>query len=184
MSDLEEPKPGISRRTVAKAAAWSVPAIALAVSTPAYAASPDGTITLTGDGCKLPGNATEVYKGYAFEAIISNTTAVDVTIAVTSLTLRGQNLGDVTFVALVDGECQELGSTFVVPAGAEDIRVAILTENAASSPNGTLILTYTENGVPALETVQANAAPPIVGNSCDAFTDDEKDCLAALALEG
>ena len=44
MSDLEEPKPGISRRTVAKAAAWSVPAIALAVSTPAYAASP-GFIT-------------------------------------------------------------------------------------------------------------------------------------------
>ncbi len=80
MSDLEEPKPGISRRTVAKAAAWSVPAIALAVSTPAYAASP-GFLTVTGDGCKLPGNATDVYKGYAFEGSITNDSPADVTIA-------------------------------------------------------------------------------------------------------
>jgi len=40
MSDLEEQKPGVSRRTVAKAMAWSVPAVALAVPAPAYAASP------------------------------------------------------------------------------------------------------------------------------------------------
>ena len=39
MSDIEEPKPGVSRRTVAKAMAWSVPAVALAVPAPAYAAS-------------------------------------------------------------------------------------------------------------------------------------------------
>ena len=31
MSDLEEPKTGVTRRTVAKAMAWSVPAVALAV---------------------------------------------------------------------------------------------------------------------------------------------------------
>jgi hypothetical protein len=40
MTDLEEQKPGVSRRTVAKAMAWSVPAVALAVPAPAYAASP------------------------------------------------------------------------------------------------------------------------------------------------
>ncbi len=72
MSDLEEPKPGVSRRTVAKAMAWSVPAIALAVPTPAYAASP-GFLTVTGDGCKLPGRATDVFKGYAFEGSITTT---------------------------------------------------------------------------------------------------------------
>jgi hypothetical protein len=184
MSDLEEPKPGISRRTVAKAAAWSVPAIALAVSTPAYAASPDGVITLTGDGCKLPGNATATYKGYAFEALLSNTTAADVTVAVTSITLNGTNLGASTFVAFSeDGtECTNLGSTFVVPAGAENIRVAILTANAANSANGTLVLTYTVDGVPAMETAQADATPPIVGGSCRAFSSEEKDCLAALAI--
>ena len=35
MSDLEEQKPGVSRRTVAKAMAWSVPAVALAAHMPA-----------------------------------------------------------------------------------------------------------------------------------------------------
>ena len=47
MSDLEDQKPGVSRRTVAKAMAWSVPAVALAVPAPAYAASP-GIVTLDG----------------------------------------------------------------------------------------------------------------------------------------
>ena len=184
MSDLEEPKPGISRRTVAKAAAWSVPAIALAVSTPAYAASPDGVVTLTGDGCKLPGNATATFKGYAFEALLNNTTDAAVTVAVTSITLNGTNLGGSTFVAFSeDGtECTNLGSTFVVPAGATNVRVAILTANAASSANGELILTYTVDGTPALESGEADATPPIVGGSCSAFSRAEKICLAGLAL--
>ncbi|GAA2031200.1 hypothetical protein GCM10009819_13860 [Agromyces tropicus] len=48
MDDLDDldlrpdPKPGIDRRTLAKAAAWSVPAILVAAPAPAYAASPGG----------------------------------------------------------------------------------------------------------------------------------------------
>jgi hypothetical protein len=179
MSDLEEQQPGISRRTVAKAAAWSVPAIALAVSTPAYAASP-GFITLTGDGCKLPGNATDVYKGYAFEAFISNTTNAAVTIAITDIDLNNADLGAVTVVAL--DSCTELGDTFVVPAGTEDLRVAILTQNAGNSANGTLVLTYTVNGVGDAVTAQADATPPIVGGgACTTFSAADKLCLASLA---
>lgn len=59
MSDLEEPKSGVSRRTVTKAMAWSVPAIALAVPAPAYAASPCiPEITLGPTSCKCPGQST------------------------------------------------------------------------------------------------------------------------------
>ena len=40
MSELDQPTPkGISRRTVAKAMAWSVPVVAVAAAVPAYAAS-------------------------------------------------------------------------------------------------------------------------------------------------
>ena len=180
MSDLEEPKPGVSRRTVAKAAAWSVPAIALAVSTPAYAASP-GFITLTGDGCKLPGRATDVFKGYAFEASLSNTTNANVTIAITDITLKGADLGAVTVVDLEN--CVELGDTFVLAAGTTDLRVAILTQGAGNSSNGTLILSYTVNGAADAVTAQADAAPPIVGGgSCTTFSTAEKLCLATLAF--
>jgi hypothetical protein len=177
MSDLEEPKPGISRRTVAKAAAWSVPAIALAVSTPAYAASP-GFITLTGDGCKLPGQATDIFKGYAFEASISNTTNAGVSIAITDITLNGEDLGDVTVVAL--GTCTVLGDTFVIAAGTTDLRVAIITEDAANSANGTLIISGTVDGVAGAVTAQADAAPPIVGGgSCTTYSVQEKACIVS-----
>ena len=63
-----------------------------------------------------------------------------------------------------------------------DLRVAILTQDAGNSANGTLILTYTVDGVPDQVTVQADAAPPIVGGgACTTFSAAEKLCLASLA---
>ena len=175
MSDLEEPKSGVTRRTVAKAVAWSVPAIALAVPTPAYAVASPGFITLTGEGCKLPGNATDIFKGYAFEALINNPTNTAVTVSITDITLKGEDLGAVTVVNLAT--CAVLGSTFTVAGNTTNLRVAIITANAASSANGTLIVTYTVEGVPDAATAQADAAPPIVGGSCNTFSDDEKACI-------
>ena len=80
MSDLEEPKAGVSRRTVAKAMAWSVPAVALAVPAPAYAASGGPPTIIVGDACKLPGNSCgDVFvKGYVFEVTITNNTGKDI----------------------------------------------------------------------------------------------------------
>jgi hypothetical protein len=59
MSDVEEQKSGVSRRTVAKAMAWSVPAVALAAPAPAYAARPPcvPTLTFTDDSCRCPGQS-------------------------------------------------------------------------------------------------------------------------------
>jgi hypothetical protein len=80
MSDLEEPKTGVTRRTVAKAMAWSVPAVALAVPAPAYAASGGPPTIQVGDACKLPGNScgNVFVKGYVFDVTISNNTGKDI----------------------------------------------------------------------------------------------------------
>lgn len=80
MSDLEEPKTGVTRRTVAKAMAWSVPAVALAVPAPAYAASGGPPTIQVGDACKLPGNScgNVFVKGYVFEVTITNNTGKDI----------------------------------------------------------------------------------------------------------
>jgi hypothetical protein len=48
---------GIKRRTVAKGMAWTVPVVSVAAAAPAYAASPECTITFGGDSCKCPGQS-------------------------------------------------------------------------------------------------------------------------------
>ena len=80
MSDLEEQKTGVSRRTVAKAMAWSVPAVALAVPAPAYAASGGPPSIVVGDACKLPGNScgNVFVKGYIFDVTITNNSGKDI----------------------------------------------------------------------------------------------------------
>lgn len=181
MSDLEGQPSGISRRTVAKAAAWSVPAIALAVSTPAYASSP-GIVTLTGTGCKLPGNSQSLYKGYAFKAAISNTNDVPITVTITSVTLNGTSLGNITVVNL--NGCTNLGSSFVVPANGGYPNVAILTSEGTNSANGTLVVSYSITGGPGgseQATANATGLGPIQG-SCTAFTDAEAACIASIGI--
>jgi hypothetical protein len=179
MSDLEGQQPsGISRRTVAKAAAWSVPAIALAVSTPAYASS-HGTITVSGAGCKLPGASSDVFKGYAFRATISNTTDAQITITIVDMSLGGEDLGSVGVARL--SPCSLLGTNTFVVAANTTFDVALLTQNAASSANGQLVISYTVDGGP-VQTVStaANAAPPIQGASCGSFSTAEKNCIDSV----
>jgi len=175
MSDLEEQKPGVSRRTVAKAMAWSVPAVALAVPTPAYAASP-GIITVSGAGCKLPGASQNVFKGYAFRATICNTTNAAITVTIVDMSLGGEDLGDVGIVRL--SPCSLLGTNTFVVAANTCFDAALITQNAASSANGQLIISYTVDGGPVqMVSTAANAAPPIQGASCTAFSADEKACI-------
>ncbi len=182
MSDLEEQKPGVSRRTVAKAMAWSVPVVALAVPTPAYAASP-GVITLTGLGCKLPGNSAPQYKGYAFRATISNTTNAAVTVTITDMDLGASDLGDVTAVNL--SPCANLGlNTFIIPANTTLSNVALVTQNAASSENGTLNILYTVDGSPDTATATASGLPPIQGNTCETsvFSAADRQCIESVVV--
>ncbi|GGB69968.1 hypothetical protein N798_15675 [Knoellia flava TL1] len=66
----------ISRRTIAKGAAWTVPAVPLVMATPAYAASGGGPTGNFLGACKQPGNSCEPYgfnKGYSFLVSVTNT---------------------------------------------------------------------------------------------------------------
>lgn len=78
MSDIDNREPeknGVSRRTVTKAMAWAVPAIALAVPAPAFASS--GSVTIKNKGaCKSPGqgkNCADWNKGYILGFTVTNT---------------------------------------------------------------------------------------------------------------
>jgi hypothetical protein len=185
---------GLSRRRVVQGAAWSVPAIAIAAPVPAFAGISQGTITLDGTGCKLPGNSNSSYKGYAFNLNASNTTASTYyCIIIDKVTLNGVDLGAVTVYNLQSGMatfCKNLGNPFCLAPGETLDNLALLTTNAANSSNGGLEVTYrvSENvgscscaNYGPVQTAGATigSAPPINGASCTSFSQNEKKkCLA------
>lgn len=96
--------PGLSRRTLAKGAAWAAPAIAVAAAAPAMAAS-KGPIYFTGTACKLPGGSSDFKHGYVFEMIIENKIGPqpdDAWIEITNMYVNGgrQNFIGFAFVPL------------------------------------------------------------------------------------
>ncbi|GLI27198.1 hypothetical protein ARHIZOSPH14_14400 [Agromyces rhizosphaerae] len=180
-SGVDQPK-GISRRTVTKAMAWSVPAVAVAASVPAYAASP-GIITLDGRACKLPGRSNDTYKGYAFGIIVTNPYNVPITVTITNIELGGSTLAPFTIVNL-DG-CTLVGTSGVVPAMTTLDNLVVLTSDAADSANDILSANYTITGGPGgSEEISAAVpvTPPVNGASCDDFTTAEKDCLETFVV--
>lgn len=148
MSDLEEPKPGISRRTVAKAMAWSVPAVALAVPAPAYAASGNPPQVAVGVGCKLPGASAnahdcdavfaglpglDVDKAYAIPLLITNNTDKDIVLK-PSITIGSSGL-PFTVVGIIPDYCTPIAPT-------ESVKV-IVYANSDNSANTSVDLSLT-----------------------------------------
>jgi hypothetical protein len=177
-----EPPKGISRRTVTKAMAWSVPVIAVSAAVPAYAAS-RGFVRLDGRACKLPGNSADIFKGYAFGVVVQNNFNVPVTITIDDIILNNTDLGNVGVVNL--STCTVLGlNTFTVAANTTLSNLVLLTQNAASSEQGNLSITYSVVGGPGGGTTVTAAAPvtpPIQGAVCDDFTATEKQCIRTLS---
>lgn len=63
----------ISRRTVAKGAAWTAPVILGGVAAPAYASSGKKPVISGGPACKLPGGSCANWrKGYLFQFTVTN----------------------------------------------------------------------------------------------------------------
>lgn len=75
-------KSGVSRRTLAKGAAWAVPAVTIAAAAPAYAVSGNPPLVTGGQAFKMPGNscaqagATGNRKAYLFTFRLVNTTGL------------------------------------------------------------------------------------------------------------
>lgn len=180
MSELEQPQSGgVSRRTVTKAMAWAVPAIAVAAPVPAFAAS-RGILNFTGGGCKLPGNSNDAYKGNAFRLSAVNTTANPITVTITGITLAGSSLGSATVINL--SNCTLLGNPFVIPANTTLSNLALVTTDAGNSQNGVLSVTFTVSGVAGSQntTVSVPDVPPIQGASCTTFSQAEANCINSL----
>ncbi|KRF43276.1 hypothetical protein ASH01_15875 [Terrabacter sp. Soil811] len=74
-----------SRRSVVKGAAWAVPAVVVAGAAPTVAAS-SGPLAFTGGACKLPGNSTDILKGYVFELTAVNSPGPQPTTGITVIT--------------------------------------------------------------------------------------------------
>jgi hypothetical protein len=176
-SGSESPR-GVSRRTVAKAMAWAMPAIAISAAVPAYAAS-QAILHATGAACKLPGNSGSLYKGYAIGFTATNPLGDALVISIDSVILNGTSLGGTQIVNLIG--CTKLGNDqFSVPANTVYPNLVLLTKEAGNSQEGTLAVTYTITGgaggtVTATATV--SAVPPLQSGACTDFTPAEKNCI-------
>ncbi|WP_404381889.1 hypothetical protein LL946_14635 [Knoellia locipacati] len=187
---LEERR--ISRRTIAKGAAWAIPAVPLVVATPAYAASGGGPTIVLGDACKLPGNScgNVFVKGYIFDVTITNNTDKDIYLynetgylitfaedapAITlffqaAIIATGPNAGDVvTFPYLLEpGESIAL----IFNAGengnsqnVQDITVTISVPwGHTEDPN-----LEPDNHPPAVDTATYPSTPPEQNPNCQVF---------------
>lgn len=182
MSELEEPTPtGVSRRTVTKAMAWAVPAIAIAAPVPAFAGASQGTVELTGEACKLPGNSSAPYdvNGAVYLFTITNTTVNSSTVSFTSVLRSGSSAAGLSFsIVRISGTggpcCTPLGSSVTAPANSSDT-YALLTGGWDNSANGQLTVSYNVEGVPqtpatttpgSLEPVTPAGPNCNIGGSC------------------
>lgn len=133
----------ISRRRVVAGAAWSVPAVMVASAAPAVAASP-GPLTFSGRACKLPGNSSDLYKGYVFELESDNPTGPpgDTVIQIRNVAVNTAATGFSVDVKTVANECgctcpgADTDEQFCVSDDTMDTRVLIYT---AAEPTGTSV---------------------------------------------
>ena len=103
---MSTPAPGVTRRTLARGAAWSVPAVAVAAAAPAYAVSgvrpcvaPPPEI----EGCKYPGNSEPWEKTFRAPVTFTNNCAQALTITLTAISWGGCVETDLAIVSAATG---------------------------------------------------------------------------------
>jgi len=165
MSDLEEQKSGVSRRTVAKAMAWSVPAVALAVPAPAYAASPCTPVfSFGGESCKCPGGSDPVKFGYILQFCVTVGAQCALPPGGTTAVITGiVNNSGKPLIPLAGGS-YPINVPVTVAPNCSDVVVLFESESSAS----TLILTVSVGGGPTQQ-VEVPAPPQTCGE-CDPET--------------
>jgi hypothetical protein len=144
-------KSSVSRRTIVKGAAWSVPAIVVATAAPAMAATPIVTIGV-GLACKHPGNGDT--KHYHFELTVTNNGGTTSTITINDIVLVPTSGQDVQFVE---------PAPFDVAAHSSEC-VVVDSEITSNSSQGTLMVGYdytTEQGTQHFDAaIDVGSLPP------------------------
>ncbi|APF41570.1 hypothetical protein [Neomicrococcus aestuarii] len=111
---------GISRRSIAKGAAWAAPVIAVAATAPFAAAShhvPPPPVSVPGNSCKTSGNSGTIKKGFYGQFKITNNTGADLVYTITSFASSSMILSDVQVMPLSSTDWSIATSTFTVPDG-------------------------------------------------------------------
>jgi hypothetical protein len=117
-----------SRRAVVRTGVWAVPVVATAAAAPAFAgtgAPPPVTVDCVGAACKLPGNSTDVRKGYRMMLTFHSTSQSAQAITITSFTISGAPTTDFT------------PKSFMVPPGTST-RVFIVQSSNSSQRAATV----------------------------------------------
>ena len=139
----------ISRRTVAKGAAWTAPVILGGVAAPAYAASGKTPILSIGGACKAPGNSCNPFvKGYVVNLTITNPSNKTIWLYVPpSISAVGTSLA-FGYAGYDDGGVLNTGN-IEVPAGASvTVRLSTTAQNSANAVF-TMTLTFEWGHTPA-----------------------------------
>lgn len=126
----------VSRRTIAKGAAWAVPVIAVGAAAPLAAASgpPPVIVQASGLGCKEPGKSFSKDSPFAYRLSLEVTTSFDDTVTLIGCTVPS---GDPA-VAFLESSHE----VFVV-GNPNPIEVRVASTNSA---NGTAVLTFSYSG--------------------------------------
>ena len=136
--------PQVSRRTLARGAAWTVPLVAVAVAAPAFAASQDLAPTVdAGASCKCPGSGGN---NHDFKTVLAFTTPGndDWKIHVTSWTFDGANVAT-------------LPADTTLTGGDGNV---ILTINLTNSEAKHMVsVVYTAQNLTTMETVSGSFGP-------------------------
>jgi hypothetical protein len=154
-----------SRRAVVRTGVWAVPVVATAAAAPAFAGTgtqPPVRVDAVGQGCKLPGNSTDVRNGYRMVLTFDNTSGSMQPITVISLTISGAPTTDVT------------PKSFTVPAGTST-RTFIVQSTTSSQRTATI--TYLVAGQARSTVVTFGSFEPCKCDPKDADpSDPNSDC--------
>jgi len=126
----------VSRRSVARGAAWSVPLVAVGVAAPAFAASPGtgATVTVLG-GCRC-GTGGGTTKPYRLDVTFTNSSTFTFAITNPTITVSGTAGDDVDLQT-------SPAQTNLIPPGPPD-KVLRYTFTRGSNPSADqVIFTYT-----------------------------------------
>jgi len=126
--------PQVSRRSVARGAAWSVPLVAVGVAAPAFAASGSAVNVASLEVCQCVGQGT---KKYALTVTFSNSTSTPVTLSNVVVSEAGNAISNQSPPA----------STTVVVAGATTT-VIYYFNRQSNGATGTFAIAFTPGSQP------------------------------------